>query len=130
MHREQTYYYSCYLTPTDEGQTICEAIAAHFPDSPLTIIDRSVAICDIDVLNYVLSGLTHKRLKYEELGEPLFTLIDERFLRLDFETTTPVKLYVTHPDDRKFYIHSVEELLMRLKYTTYVNPTSEKDDED
>lgn len=30
MHKESTYYYSCYLTPTDAEQTICEAIAAHF----------------------------------------------------------------------------------------------------
>ena len=127
MHKESTYYYSCYLTPTDAGQTICEAIASHFPSSPLTNYDRSVAICDVELLDYVLSGLTRTKLGYDDLVEPLFTFVDERFLRLDFTTTFPIRLDVTHPKERKFYIHSVEELLMRLKYTTYVNPTEEDD---
>lgn len=130
MHKESTYYYSCYLTPTDAEQTICEAIAAHFPSSPLTNYDRSVAICDVELLDYVLSGLTRTKLGVDDLVEPLFTLVNERFLRLDFTTTFPIRLDVTHPKERKFYIHSVEELLMRLKYTTFVNPTSEKNDED
>ena len=128
MHKESTYYYSCYLTPTDEGQTICEAIAAHFPSSPLANYDRSVAICDVELLDYVLSGLTRSKLGFDDLVEPLFTFVDERFLRLDFTTTFPLRLDVTHPEERKFYIHSVEELLMRLKYATYINPTEEEDE--
>lgn len=99
------------------------------PSSPLTNYDRSVAICDVELLDYVLAGLTRTKLGYNDLVEPLFTFVDERFLRLDFTTTFPIRLDVTHPKERKFYIHSVEELLMRLKYTTFVNPSSEKDDD-
>lgn len=83
----------------------------------------------MELLDYVLAGLTRTKLGYNDLVEPLFTFVDERFLRLDFTTTFPIRLDVTHPKERKFYIHSVEELLMRLKYTTFVNPSSEKDDD-